>query len=49
MVEAVISAHLQIPAGSPVLFVERNYFCKKICYCAPWAFIAPIFFVTNLS
>jgi GntR family transcriptional regulator len=29
LVDAVISAHLQIPAGSPVLFVERNYFCKK--------------------
>jgi GntR family transcriptional regulator len=24
-----VSAHLEIPAGSPVLFVERNYFCKK--------------------
>jgi DNA-binding GntR family transcriptional regulator len=31
LVDAVISAHWQIPAGSPVLFVERNYFCKKIC------------------
>jgi AbrB family looped-hinge helix DNA binding protein len=29
LVDAEISAHLQIPAGSPVLFVERNYFCKK--------------------
>jgi GntR family transcriptional regulator len=24
-----VSQHLQIPPGSPVLFVERNYFCKK--------------------
>jgi GntR family transcriptional regulator len=24
-----VSAHLEIPPGSPVLFVERNYFCKK--------------------
>jgi GntR family transcriptional regulator len=24
-----VSAHLEIPAGSPVLFVERNYLCKK--------------------
>jgi GntR family transcriptional regulator len=29
LVDAEISVHLQIPAGSPVLFVERNYFCKK--------------------
>ena len=43
LVDAVLSAHLQIPAGSPGLLVERNYFCEKICYCAPWAFIAPMF------
>ena len=24
-----VSAHLEIPPGSPVLFVERNYLCKK--------------------
>jgi DNA-binding GntR family transcriptional regulator len=24
-----VSAHLEIPTGSPVLFVERNYFYKK--------------------
>jgi len=24
-----VSQHLQIPPGSPVLFVERNYLCKK--------------------
>jgi DNA-binding GntR family transcriptional regulator len=29
LVDAEISAHLQIPAGSPVLFVER-YFCRKL-------------------
>jgi DNA-binding GntR family transcriptional regulator len=28
LVDAEISAHLQMPAGSPVLFVER-YFCKR--------------------
>ena len=29
LVDDEVSAHLEIPAGSPVLFVERNYFCKK--------------------
>jgi len=24
-----VSQHLKIPSGSPVLFVERNYLCKK--------------------
>ncbi|MGH7817258.1 MAG: GntR family transcriptional regulator [Candidatus Binatia bacterium] len=24
-----VSRHLEIPTGSPVLFVERNYLCKK--------------------
>jgi GntR family transcriptional regulator len=29
LVDDEVSAHLEIPAGSPVLFVERNYLCKK--------------------
>jgi GntR family transcriptional regulator len=29
LVDEEVSAHLEIPAGSPVLFVERNYLCKK--------------------
>jgi GntR family transcriptional regulator len=29
LVDDEVSAHLEIPAGSPVLFVERNYFCKN--------------------
>ena len=29
LVDNKVSAHLEIPAGSPVLFVERNYLCKK--------------------
>jgi DNA-binding GntR family transcriptional regulator len=43
LVDAVLSARWQIPVGSPGLLVERNYFCKKICYCAPWLYRTDLF------
>ena len=42
-----VSAHLEIPTGSPVLFVERNYLHKKRLVCVRPASIAAICLATR--